>query len=63
MADGNILFKYDLVLFNVDLNGIGVGDAKLAAKLLGHNDSTKLVDMSYNSGRFHKGPPLFDFST
>ena len=52
MADGNILFEYDLVVLNVDLNWIGVCNAELAAQLLGYNHSAKLVNVSYNSGRF-----------
>ena len=52
-AAGIILGEYYLISFYVYFNGIGVSDIHLLSHFLGNNYSSKLINVSYNSCRFH----------
>ena len=53
MADGEILFQYDPILLHENFNGVITCDTESFADLFGYYYPAKLVDVSYNTGRFH----------
>ena len=52
-ACGLIFLKDDLVIVGEYLDGVLYVDTQNGAELLGKNYSSKLVNLSYYSGRFH----------
>ena len=59
-AAGSVLSENDVVIVHKDLYGIKIIDLKSVAQLLRDNDSSELVDFSYNAGLIHLClPPIF----
>lgn len=52
-AGGMILVENDVVTLNKDFQRITLGNIKSTAQFNGKDDASKLVNFSYNSGRFH----------
>lgn len=54
---GLVLFENDLVAFHVDFQRIPFVDIQRATQFDRQNDASKLVNFSYNSGRFQYDSP------
>ena len=50
--------KNDIISVNEYLECITLSDIQSTAKLYGKNDSSELVNLSYNTGRFHNRPSV-----
>ena len=49
------LFQDDRVFGNEDLQRIALGDVKRSPQFDGKNDTSQLVHLAYDAGRFHVG--------